>query len=125
MTSQIIGSGKHKRETVVCNMESKKDDSPLKARFLTMRKEIYNHYTEKHKTEQQTVSVSLKRGMSECERESAVIEIDTDITTPGASQPDCHRQIDQETLSIYLLQYADLAQSERRASYELVGTLNV
>ncbi len=26
---------------------------------------------------------------------------------------------------VYLLQYADLAQPERRASYELVGTLNV
>ena len=76
MTSQIIGSGKHKRESAVCSMESKKDDSPLKARFLSVRKEIYNHYTEKDKTEQQTVSASLKRGMSECERESAVIDED-------------------------------------------------
>ncbi len=87
MTSQIIGSGKHKRETVVCSMESKKDDSPLKVRFLVVRKEIYNRYTEKQQTEQQAVSETLKRGMSERERESAVIEIDTDITTPGASKP--------------------------------------
>ena len=42
MTSQIIGSGKHKRESAVCSMESKKDDSPLKVRFLEVRKEIYN-----------------------------------------------------------------------------------
>jgi hypothetical protein len=86
MTSQIIGSGKHKREAAVCSMESKKDDSPMKARFLTVRKEIYNHYTEKQQTEQQAVSVALKRSMSERERESAVIEIDTDITVPGATK---------------------------------------
>ncbi len=86
MTSQIIGSGKHKRETAVCSMESKKDDSPLKARFLEVRKEIFNHYTEKQQTEQQAASPVLKRGMSERERESAVIEIDTDITAPGASK---------------------------------------
>ena len=52
MTSKITGSGKHKCETVVCSMESKKDDSPLKARFLAVRKEIYNRYTEKHQPEQ-------------------------------------------------------------------------
>ena len=84
MTSQIIGSGKHKREAAVCSMESKKDDSPLKARFLAVRKEIFNRYTEKQQTEQQAASAVLKRGMSERERESAVIEIDTDITTSGA-----------------------------------------
>ena len=67
-------------------MESKKDDSPLKARFLVVKKEIYKHYTEKQQTEQQADSASLKRGMSECERESEVIEIDTDTTSPGASK---------------------------------------
>ena len=40
MTSQIIGSGKNKCKTTVCSMESKKDDSPLMDRFLTVRKEI-------------------------------------------------------------------------------------
>ena len=44
MTSQIIGSGKHKREEAVCSMESTKDDSPLKARFFAVRKEIHNRY---------------------------------------------------------------------------------
>jgi hypothetical protein len=39
--------------------------SPLKAKFLEVRKEIYNRYTEKQKTEQQAVSAALKRGMSE------------------------------------------------------------
>ena len=28
--------------------------------------------------------MALKQGISECERESEVIEIDTDITSPGA-----------------------------------------
>ena len=40
MTSQIIDSGKHKSETTVVNMEIKKDDNPLKVRFLEVRKEI-------------------------------------------------------------------------------------
>jgi hypothetical protein len=44
MTSQVTGSGKHKREAAICSMESTKDDSPLKARFFAVRKEIYNHY---------------------------------------------------------------------------------
>ncbi len=70
MTSQIIGSGKHKRETALCSMESKKDDSPLKARFLAVRKEIFNRYTEKQQTEHQAASEALKRGMSEREREA-------------------------------------------------------
>jgi hypothetical protein len=83
-TSQIIDSGKHKCETVAWRMETKKDDSPLKVRFLVVRKEIYNHYTEKEQTEQQKVSETLKRGMSERERESSVIEMDTDITGPGS-----------------------------------------
>ena len=65
MTSQITGSGKHKRETAVYSMESKKDDSPLKVRFLAVRKEIYNNDTEKQQTEHQTVGEVLKRGMSE------------------------------------------------------------
>ena len=85
MTSQVTGSGKHKREVAVCSMESTKDDSPLKARFFAVRKEVYNRYKEKQQAEQQTASAALKRGMSECEWESAVIEIDTNITTSGAS----------------------------------------
>jgi hypothetical protein len=44
MTSQVTGSGKHKREAAICSMESTKDDSPLKARFFEVRKEIYNRY---------------------------------------------------------------------------------
>jgi hypothetical protein len=44
MTSQVTDSGKHKRESAVCSMESTKDDSPLKARFFAVRKEIYNRY---------------------------------------------------------------------------------
>jgi hypothetical protein len=67
-------------------MESTKDDSQLKARFFAVRKEIYNRYKEKKQTEQQAASVALKRVMSECERESEVIEIDNDITAPGASK---------------------------------------
>ena len=65
-------------------VESKKDDSPMKARFLVVKKEIYKRYTEKQQTEQQAARVTLKRGMSECKWESEVIEIDTDITVPGA-----------------------------------------
>ena len=44
MTSQVTGSGKHKREAAVCSMESTTDDSPLKARVFAVRKEIYNRY---------------------------------------------------------------------------------
>ena len=36
MTSQVTDSGKHKREESVCNMESTKDDSPLKTRFFVV-----------------------------------------------------------------------------------------
>ena len=75
-------------------MESKKDDCPLKARFLAVRMEIYNRYTEKQQTEQQTVSATLKRGMSERERESEVVEIDTDITAPGARKKTNHTVTD-------------------------------
>jgi hypothetical protein len=50
MTSQVTVSGKHKRETAVCIMESTKDDSSLKTRFFAVRKEIYNHYKEKQTT---------------------------------------------------------------------------
>jgi hypothetical protein len=59
-------------------MESKKDDSSLNARFLVVRKEIYYRYTEKQYTEQEASSVSLKRGMSECTRDSDIIETDTE-----------------------------------------------
>ena len=52
LTKMKFTTGKHKCETSVCIMETKKDDSPLKTRFLTVRKEIYNHYTEKQQTEQ-------------------------------------------------------------------------
>jgi hypothetical protein len=51
-----------------------------------VRKEIYNRYTDKQQTKQQAVSEALKRGMSEREWESEVIEIGTDITTPGANK---------------------------------------
>jgi hypothetical protein len=44
-------------------MESKKDDSLLKVRFLVVKKEIYKRYTEKQQTEQQAASAALKRGM--------------------------------------------------------------
>jgi hypothetical protein len=67
-------------------MESTKDDSPPKARFFAVRKEIYNHHQDKKQTEQQAASAALKRVMSESERESEVIVIDNDITTPGASK---------------------------------------
>jgi hypothetical protein len=87
MTSQVTDSGKHKSEATVCSMESTKDDSPLKARFFALRKEIFNdRYKEKQQTEQQSVSTALKRVLSERERESEVIEIDNDITAPGASK---------------------------------------
>ena len=66
--------------------ESTKDDSPLKARFFAVRKEIFNRYKEKQQTEQQAGSETLKRGMSEREWESEVIDIDNDITVPGASK---------------------------------------
>ena len=88
---------KHKRETVVGSMESKKDDSPLKATFLAVRKEIYNRYTEKQQTEEQAASETLKRGMSESVRDSDVIE--TDSGCKQTDQPDSYGQIDQETLS--------------------------
>ena len=67
-----------------------------------MRKEIYNRYTDKQQTEQEAASAALKRGMSERERESEVIEIDNDNHRSGckqADQPDCHGQIDQGALS--------------------------
>ena len=51
-----------------------------------MRKEIYNRFTTKQQNEQQAASAALKRSMTERERESEVIEIDTDITAPGASK---------------------------------------
>ena len=39
-------TGKQSRVTEVCSMESKTDDA-LKARFLAVRKEIYNRFTTK------------------------------------------------------------------------------
>ena len=42
MTSQLKDSGKQIRVTEVWNMESEKDDSPPKSRFLEVRKEIHN-----------------------------------------------------------------------------------
>ena len=65
MTSQVTVSGKHKCEEAVCIMESTKDDSPLKARFFAVRKEVYKHFKEKQQTEQQAASAALKRSMSE------------------------------------------------------------
>jgi hypothetical protein len=86
MTSQVTVSGKHKSESTVCCKESTKDDSLLKARFFAVRKEIYNHYKEKQQTERQPASATLKRVMSERERQSELIKIDEDITAPGASK---------------------------------------
>ncbi len=51
-----------------------------------MRKEIYNRYTAKQQKEQQAASAALKRSMTERERESEVIEVDTNITVPSASK---------------------------------------
>ena len=86
MTSQVTGSGKHKREAAVCSMESTKDDSPLKSRFFAVRKEVYKRFKDKQQTEQQAASAALKRSMSERERDSEVIDVDNDITAPGASK---------------------------------------
>ena len=66
-------------------MESTKDDSPLKARFFAVRKEVYKLFKEKQ-TEQKAVSAALKRSMSDRERDSEVIDVDNDITAPGASK---------------------------------------
>ena len=51
-----------------------------------MRKEIYNRFTTKQQNEQQAASAALKRSMSELERDSEFIEVDNDITAPGASK---------------------------------------
>ena len=77
-------------------MESTKDDSPLKARFFAVQKEIFNHYKQKHQNEQQAASAALKRSMTEREQESEVIEIDTDITAPGASKKTNHTVTDEK-----------------------------
>jgi hypothetical protein len=55
-----------------------------------VRKEIYNRYTAKQQSEQQAASEALKRSMTDRERESEVIEIDTDITAPGTSKKTNH-----------------------------------
>jgi hypothetical protein len=86
MTSQVTGSGKNKREAAVCSMENTKDDSPLKARFFAVRKEVYKRFKDKQQTEQQAASAAIKRSMSERERDSEVIDVDNDITAPGASK---------------------------------------
>jgi hypothetical protein len=86
MTSHVTVSGKHKCEESVCSMESTKDDSPLKARFFAVRKEVYKLFKEKQQTEQQAASEALKRSMSDREWDSEVIDVDNDITVPGASK---------------------------------------
>ena len=54
---------------------------------------------ENQQTEQQSDSAELKRGMSERERESEVIDIDNDITSPGAIK-ETNRQIVLDLVSI-------------------------
>ena len=85
MTSQIKDNGKQSRVTEVCSMESKTDDV-LKARFLLVRKEIFNRYTTKKQNEQEAISETLKRSLTDRQWESEVMEIDTDITVAGASK---------------------------------------
>jgi hypothetical protein len=51
MTSQIKDRGKQSRVTKVYRMESKADDT-LKDRFLEVRKEIYNRYTDKQQKQE-------------------------------------------------------------------------
>ena len=46
--------------------------------------EIFNHYKQKKQNEQQADSAELKQSMTESERESEVVEVDTDITGAGA-----------------------------------------
>jgi hypothetical protein len=67
-------------------MERTKDDSPLKARFFAVRKEVYKRFKEQQQTEQKAASAALKRSMSERERDSEVIDVDNYITAPGASK---------------------------------------
>jgi hypothetical protein len=55
-------------------METTKDDSP---KFTIVTKQ-------KQQTEQQADSAALKRSMSDLERDSEVIDVDNDITSPGA-----------------------------------------
>ena len=75
-------------------MESTTDDA-LKARFLAVRKEIHNRYTDKQWNEQKTASETLKRSMTDREWESEVIEIDTDITAPDESKKTNHTVTDK------------------------------
>ena len=60
MTSQIKGSGKQSRVTEVWSMENKTDDA-LKARFLTVRKEIYNRYANKWRPSAYCIDSEYKR----------------------------------------------------------------
>jgi hypothetical protein len=78
----------------VFNVEIRKDDGQLKDRFLEVRKEIYNRYTDKEQPEpcQQVSSVVLKPSMSQREQGGEFIEIETDITTPGACKQ-THRTV--------------------------------
>ncbi len=73
-------------------MESKTDDT-LKTRFLEVRKEFYNRYTDKQQNEEQAASATLKRSMTDREWESEVIEIDTNITAPRASKKTNHTDL--------------------------------
>ncbi len=87
-------------------MENTKDDSPLKASFFTVWKEIYNHYKQKKQTEHQADSETLKRVMSECEWESEVIEIDNDITAPGANKQTNRTVTDKYIYNVLVWKYA-------------------
>ena len=64
-------------------MESKKDDGPEKARFLTMRGEIYKRYTAQQKAKDQVASSALKRSITQREEEKELTEIDGEITSPS------------------------------------------
>jgi hypothetical protein len=59
-------------------MKSTKDDSPLKARFFAVRKEIYNLYKENQQTEQKAASVVLKRV---CQSVSGKVKLSRYTTT--------------------------------------------
>ena len=76
MNSGIKGNtGGQGRVVEVCSMESKKRDGPEKTRFLVVRDEIYNRYNVQE-TNDQVVSSSLKRSITQSEEEGEVIEID-------------------------------------------------
>jgi hypothetical protein len=64
-------------------MENKEDVGSEKARFLTVRGEIYKRYTTQHKAKDQVASSDLKRSITQWE-EGKVIEMDGDVTNPSA-----------------------------------------